>query len=45
METDFSMPGRSRYMTQKNQLSEPGIDAADQDDFSNPGTKSKIIVL
>ena len=44
MENDFSMPGPSRYMTQKSQLSEPGIDAANRDDFSNPGANSKIIV-
>ena len=41
MENDFSMPGHSRYMTQKSQLSEPGFDAATKDDFSNPGTNSK----
>ena len=44
MENDFSIPGHSRYMTQKSQLSEPGIDAANRDDFSNPGINSKIIV-
>ena len=38
------MPGHSRCITQKSQLSEPGIDAANKDYFSNPGANSKNIL-